>query len=510
MAFVIREGDPTTTGGKVVKGSTNTTIEYQKAARISDPVWCPKCSSMGFIAEGNPTVIDEFVAIATHGHAVQCGCPFGSNRLISTQTSTMAAEDVSVAIAPDFAAKAQAATHIWAQAIRDGSYKSEFTADIPTNNLSGYAPRKLCVFAKSCTVPAGSIEAGKGKEPADNFGKVAVLGAVGAPASVEAGFGGITYLGRIAGQLGTEGLGTWALRSAVTAGSVASGLLLAFLPRDIADGSLYTEEQLRSMSEAATRVRFQFRRDEKGEVQVYGIHTAQSSGMASVAVVNAQWSADKQHIEAHVGGVTIIWTPNDGPIITAPTPYPGVSDELSKVLVHPIVEDTDSQIEIYPAENDITWQDCILVFPPKSGVPPLYIVFSKPAVKPLEVGVYKDLSSRSVKDTLDIDHITSQAALRTYIVDNFDNVTPEEIKYLLSQAPCIAIPQEVHRKYSETYAGRNVKTKQRLDASNLKAAVDSNFDAVKRGLLKDGYAEGDIERAREELHNLHKEQGWYK
>ena len=226
--------------------------------------------------------------------------------------------------------------------------------------------------------------------------------------------------------------------------------------------------------------------------------------------MNAQWSADKQHIEAHVGGVTIIWTPNDSPIITAPTPYPGVSDELSKVLVHPIAEDTDSQIEIYPAENDITWQDCILVFPLKSGVPPLYIVFTKPAVKPLEVGVYKDLSSRSVKDTLDIDHITSQAALRTYIVDNFDNVTPEEIKYLLSQAPCIAIPQEVHRKYSETYAGRNVKTKQRLDASNLKAAVDSNFDAVKRGLLKDGYAEGDIERARKELHSLHKEQGWYK
>ncbi|WP_323571089.1 hypothetical protein [Pseudomonas sp. 10S4] len=115
-----------------------------------------------------------------------------------------------------------------------------------------------------------------------------------------------------------------------------------------------------------------------------------------------------------------------------------------------------------------------------------------------------------MKDTLDIDHITSQAALRTYIVDNFDSVTPEEIKYLLSQAPSIAIPQSVHRKYGETYAGRNVKAKQRLDASNLKAAVDSNFEAIKRGLLEEGYAESDIEKAREELHNLHKEQGWYK
>jgi hypothetical protein len=68
MTFVIREGDPTTTGGVVVKGSANTTIESKKAARLSDPVWCPKCSSMGSIAQGNPTVIDESVAISARVH----------------------------------------------------------------------------------------------------------------------------------------------------------------------------------------------------------------------------------------------------------------------------------------------------------------------------------------------------------------------------------------------------------------------------------------------------------
>lgn len=44
----------------------------------------------------------------------------------------MAAEDTSVAIAPDFAAQAQAATHIWAKAISDGSYKS----DLPKEALA--------------------------------------------------------------------------------------------------------------------------------------------------------------------------------------------------------------------------------------------------------------------------------------------------------------------------------------------------------------------------------------
>ena len=141
---------------------------------------------MGFIAEGNPTVIDEFVAIATHGHAVQCGCPLGSNRLISTQTSTMAAEDASVAIAPDFAAKAQAATHIWAKAISDGSYKSELTAGIPTHTLSGYTPPNLCVFAKTCTVPPASTDAGTVIEPVANFGQAVVMGST-AIASTQGG-----------------------------------------------------------------------------------------------------------------------------------------------------------------------------------------------------------------------------------------------------------------------------------------------------------------------------------
>ena len=137
MAYVIREGDPTTTGGRVLAGSTTVNVEYRKAARISDPVWCPKCSSMGFIAEGNPTFIVEGVAVATHGHAVQCGCPLGSNRLIATQGTVMAAEDGSVTIAPEFAAQAQAATHVWAKAIADGSYNSEYTRDIPTQGLTG-------------------------------------------------------------------------------------------------------------------------------------------------------------------------------------------------------------------------------------------------------------------------------------------------------------------------------------------------------------------------------------
>ncbi len=73
----------------------------------------------------------------------------------------------------------------------------------------------------------------------------------------------------------------------------------------------------------------------------------------------------------------------------------------------------------------------------------------------------------------------------------------------------VAIPTRVHQKYSETYGGRNIKEKQARDAENLRTAVDSNFDAIKPGLLEEGLPETEIEASRAELHKLHEEQGWY-
>jgi hypothetical protein len=416
----------------------------------------------------------------------------------------MADEDVSIAIAPDFAAKAQAATHIWAQAISDGSYKSEFTAGIPTNKLSGYTPPKLCVFAKTCTVPPESTDAGSVIEPVANFGHAVVMGST-AIASTE----GSATLGRVAGQAALETLGTWSLRgAAIAAGTAASTLLLALWPTSMGDSTL-TAEQLRRMTVAPTRVRFQFRRDAEGIMRVYGIHTSATSGMDSVPVVEVDWNKYRSAMEAKLNGITIIWTPNNGPVVQAPTTYPGVTDALANILVHPVAEDTDSQIEIYPASDDLTWQDCILVFPVGSGVPPLYLVFAKPMVNPLEVGIYSDLSSRSRRDGLDIDHIPSQRVLEASLKSAFPGITEEEIQNYLRQAPGIAIPARVHQKYSETYGGRNTKIRQAQDAANLHVAADRNFDAIKRGLLEEGFADADIEAAREQLHTLNQEQGWY-
>jgi hypothetical protein len=132
------------------------------------------------------------------------------------------------------------------------------------------------------------------------------------------------------------------------------------------------------MSRATTRVRFQFRRDAEGVLRVYGIHSG-ASGDDAVRTVNVKWNADKTAMEAKLNGITILWTPQRGPLGSMPPlVYPDHGEALDPILVHPIPDNTDSQIEGLPGE-DVTAEDCILVFPADTGLKSLYVVYSRPA-----------------------------------------------------------------------------------------------------------------------------------
>lgn len=122
MSFVIREGDPTSSGGFVLAGSATEVIDLRRVARMGDPVWCPACKSVGFIAQGNPTYIDECVAVATQGHQVQCGCAPGTNSLSASQEHYRADMDATIAIPDDLAEQARLNAEHIAAAIKDGTY----------------------------------------------------------------------------------------------------------------------------------------------------------------------------------------------------------------------------------------------------------------------------------------------------------------------------------------------------------------------------------------------------
>ena len=235
------------------------------------------------------------------------------------------------------------------------------------------------VFAKSCLSKNWcSTDAGTTTEPASNFGNVMVAGAMLLPdasTAVALALGADAGLGRIAGGGIMQQRMTWALRGA---GGPASVFILGMLPTKMGDGTLHTDDQLRTMDRATTRVRFQFRHDAEGVLQVYGIHTG-ASGDDSVRTVQVKWNAAKTALEAELNGITLLWTPQNGRLgHMPPLVYPDNSGaQLGTILVHPIPEDSDSQIEGLPGE-DITTDDCILVFPAESGLTSLYVVFAKP------------------------------------------------------------------------------------------------------------------------------------
>ncbi|MEB0147841.1 S-type pyocin domain-containing protein [Pseudomonas sp. CCC2.2] len=233
---------------------------------------------------------------------------------------------------------------------------------------------KSCISSKWCRTDAGTTP-----EPTSNFGNVMVAGAMLIPSAntaIATALGADLALGRMAGGgIMQQGL-SWALRGA---GGPASIFILGMLPAKMGDGTLYTDNQLRNMTHAPTRVRFQFRRDAEGALQVYGIHTG-ASGDDTVRTVQATWNADKTAMETKLNDITILWTPRrSGLVQMPPLVYPDNNGgRLGTILVHPIPEGTDSQIEGLPGE-DITTDDCILVFPADTGLNSLYLVLSKPA-----------------------------------------------------------------------------------------------------------------------------------
>ncbi|OLF51773.1 PAAR domain-containing protein [Pseudomonas chlororaphis] len=136
MAFVIREGDPTT-GGKVIAGSANAFVVNQRVARIADPVWCPVCQAVGYIAEGHHTLLDSQQATAVEGSLVQCGCPSGANRLIATQHSVISGNQPTIALDSDSVGPAVINTQRWADAIHKGYPQNEFADAVPRDQVRG-------------------------------------------------------------------------------------------------------------------------------------------------------------------------------------------------------------------------------------------------------------------------------------------------------------------------------------------------------------------------------------
>jgi len=110
------------------------------------------------------------------------------------------------------------------------------------------------------------------------------------------------------------------------------------------------------------------------------------------------------------------------------------------------------------------------------------------AVKPLDVGSYKELKDRSVVgDGLEHDHIPSFAALKKSKETELGRpLTEAETKNLYQNATAVEVPKDVHVA-GPTYGGKNNAAQVKNDAMDLCGAECRDTDALRKNMLDRGY-----------------------
>ncbi|ROL84816.1 S-type pyocin domain-containing protein [Pseudomonas chlororaphis] len=240
-----------------------------------------------------------------------------------------------------------------------------------------------CTFTKSCKLPDGVMDylSPSGAIPTDaikDYGELVLLGGRGADATGNIPLKKIS--GALPSALGSLALGGEAVASAgvgaatggVVAGALA-GVVAMLWPSSLGDSALYTPEQLDALKEGRTRVRLHLEQRPDGTLKGYGYNTQKQRGWEMVPVVH--FAAEGQQQVADFGdGVTLIWTPAEDPSSTSGIPPLEAAPQAPHIWIFPPTEQADTIIvnPIYPPE----YKDFILVFPPGSGVRPLYIVLS--------------------------------------------------------------------------------------------------------------------------------------
>ena len=376
------------------------------------------------------------------------------------------------------------------------------------------------VFCKSCLAPKGTSEAGTADEPLRNFGELAILQS--APEDSESGtpLHGMAASGALAlkgatdlAELKLPKLG--AMR--ISAGGVITRIpwLALFFPSKLGDGTLASMDEIKQIGAIESRVKFNFYVDKDGKEFVSGYHDGSGTSgygdpIQSVEAKEDKNSSSKSYIADLGDGTTITWFPEESDKTPLSTPLPRSKRiDPSTILVRPIDSEAITTT-IYPEEEII---ELIVTFPADSGLEPLYLVFSKPPVKLLEVDFYGNFKRRPRNGT-HADHMPSQAALREYLKKTFgeDHFLDSEVDAMMDNVATIIIPARIHQKFSETYGRRNTRNNRfqiEKDAADLREAVENNFNAVRPHLKKEGISDDDLDTAKEDMHKLNVKKGWY-
>ena len=376
------------------------------------------------------------------------------------------------------------------------------------------------VFCKSCLAPRGTTEAGTKDEPLRNFGEMAILQSAPEDSDPGSALHGMAASGALVLKGATDlaefklpKLG--AIRFSVGGVLARTPWMALFFPNKLGDGTLASMEDIQQAGAIESRVKFNFYTDKDGKEFVSGYHDGSGTSgygepVQSVEATEDKNSTSKSYIADLGDGTIITWYPEESDKTPLSTPLPRSKRiDPSTILVRPIDSEAITTTT-YPEEEII---ELIVTFPADSGIEPLYLVFSKPPVKLLEIDLYGNFKNRPRNGT-HADHMPSQAALKEYLNINFhDQLAKHEINKMMNNVATIIIPARIHQKFSETYGQRNNRYDRyqiKKDAADLRVAVENNFNAIRPYLKQEGLSDDDLDMAKEEMHKLNIEQGWYK
>jgi len=328
---------------------------------------------------------------------------------------------------------------------------------------------------------------------------------------------GASVLGLVGGSAMTSG--TWAVTTATRIGAIAASgpgaplaaLLVGMYPGKLNDGEQDFIDRMRAeqMREAPTRVRYTWETDSNGNPVPHGWHTPPGKDM--VRVRKMEWDNTRKaytFTTEEDPRITIIWTPDSSGVnVPSNTGNQNPIRIPNPVVVDPLPEDTRIDATTSPIPEEKGFADYILILP-LPNIPPIYIYLSKPPVEFLEVELYSDFVRRSRQGIYEADHMPSRAAVEAYILKLDPTLKDAQLKKYSDEVAAIVIPKKVHQKISETYGKRNA-ARIELDSRNLRAAADSNIDAIKPALKERGATEAQIEAARAKIHKLNSDMGLY-
>ncbi|CAB5670586.1 Pyocin-S2 [Delftia tsuruhatensis] len=394
--YFIRLGDKTSCGGEVLQADSRLMFFGIAHAREGDPVSCGKDGKVYQILGGIPSFDSHDRLLAGHLDSLS-GCPCQARLIPSFFTATYESH---ANAAPAASSRSRATPAAPSAPVAANHWR-------PSAAVAEQPMGAACVFAKCRKLPDALIDysTARGTFPidsVDDYGSLVLLGAreldergqlplkqisgavppgfgslaiAGIAADAGASCGGLCEAGAArAAQALSAGVGRLAGGAALSAGMAGATLLgvVAMLwPSSLGDSALYTEEQLRAMHQARTRLRIRVEQRADGSLKGYGFNTQLRSDWETIPVV--QFSRIGSQMVADLGdGLELIWTPAVNPADTLGIPALEAAPQAPQIAIYPPVEQADSLIvnPLYPPE----YRDFILVFPADSGVAPLYIV----------------------------------------------------------------------------------------------------------------------------------------